>query len=171
MNRPITHEQLANLVCGALGGVVYLPDLLSIWRRHTSNVTAGPSGNTTLARAQQTLAEYHEERLYARLSQAATERHGYLERLRPAAAELGSHAITGLNRALRSHQRYADALAGRASVYARRKRHQRGLHVAANVLRCDYGRRSRGGLGVASLTRDVAVGVVYGARVGAVRPP
>ena len=164
VSRPISHEQLANLVCGALGNVVYLTDRLSVWRRHGSNVTGGPSGNTTLAQAQQTLAESQEERLYARLSQAATERHGYLERLRPAAAELGSHAIAGLERALRSHQRYADAMERRASVYARRSRRRRGLHVAINALRRDYSSRNRGGLGVASLTRDIAVGVVYGPR-------
>ncbi|MHB1567637.1 MAG: glycosyltransferase [Solirubrobacteraceae bacterium] len=154
IDEPMSHEQLTNLVCGALGDVVVLPERLSLWRRHTSNVTADASSTTALARARRALRRDQEHHLFERQSRA------YLERLRPLADELGDHAVSGLERALEAHDRYAASMARRAEAYAHPRRQERAFSFAYAALRGDYGRRPRGGLGVASLARDLAVGVV-----------
>jgi glycosyltransferase involved in cell wall biosynthesis len=160
MDQPMSHEQLTSLICSALGDVVVLPGHLSLWRRHTSNASADASSSTTLARARDSLHRDQEHDLFERQSRAAAERRSYLARLRPIADELGDHAVSGLERALEGHDRYAASMARRAEAYAHPRRQERGFRFASAALRGDYGRRTRGGLGVASLARDLAVGVV-----------
>jgi len=157
--RGMAHDVWAALVCGALGDVVLLPDALALWRRHDDTDSWGGESDRLGARARRSLAVRSEEMSFSSTSAALRAHRRYLAQLRPYALTLGSHASEGLERAIQSYERCADAMDRRASVYRERSRRSRSARMIRNLLRGDYGRRRNGCLGVGSLARDLAVGV------------
>jgi glycosyltransferase involved in cell wall biosynthesis len=153
----ITHDIWAQLVCGALGAVALIPDELALYRRHGTNTGQGAVSRPSVI--QSSLALRMEHVTYRARCNSIRERWAYLESLRPLAAELGESATAGLERAVECHDRYARAMEHRVAVYAERRGRARALGVARNTLRGDYKPRSRGGLGLLSLARDVTIGV------------
>lgn len=155
----ISHDVWANLVCGALGSLVLLPDRLALHRRHGSNATAGPRRGG-LTRVKSSFALRAERDSYLARSDSSRARCAYLESLRPLARELGHSAPAGLEATVAAHRRYTAAMEHRAEAYGRQRRPSRALQVGRNALRGDYGRRASGGLGLPSLARDALVGLV-----------
>jgi glycosyltransferase involved in cell wall biosynthesis len=156
---PVGHDLWVTLVCGALGAVALLPDELVLYRRHASAVThhGRHEGRSHLVR--RSLALRTEETSYEAKSTAGRARATYLARLRPLSRELGPSASVGLERAIQSHHRYAEAMERRASTYSATGVRMRAGRVIHHALRGDYGRPSKGGLGLASLGRDVIIGL------------
>jgi glycosyltransferase involved in cell wall biosynthesis len=162
----ISHDDWTNLVCGALGALMLLPDQLVLYRWHGANASQparsrlrADRGSPWVRRLQPSVALRTELESYGSRSNAARELGAYLESFRPLAHRLGCDAATGLQRSIDSHARYADAMGRRVSAYASRGVKARALSVGRHVLRGDYGARSRGGLGLPSLARDVTVGL------------
>jgi hypothetical protein len=174
----MTHDAWVSLVCGALGAVVLLPDELVLHRRHPSTATQRAWRFTMPAHRRRSPAAVagrirhfaqpslelraQEVGSYLARSSMIRERSAYLESLRPLARDLGHSACIGLERTIDSHYRYAQAMERRAAAYAKVATRARALRVACHTLRGDYGRRSKGGLGLASLMRDVTLGLRSG---------
>ena len=64
------HDVWANLVCGALGSVALLSDILALYRRHEANLTATPGG--AIARFRQSLELNDEVASYEKRANVAT---------------------------------------------------------------------------------------------------
>lgn len=154
----IGHDHWVTLVCGALGEVKVIPEALALWRRHGSNASEAVTDGSA-QRVRQALALRTEEGSYQEIAGMMRERAGYLASLRPAAQSLGDTASAGLERAVDSHRRHAQAMDRRAVVYGESRRRYRAMLMGRHVLQRDYAVRSRGGLGLASLARDLTLGL------------
>jgi glycosyltransferase involved in cell wall biosynthesis len=171
----MSHDYWVNFICGALGDLVLLPDELALFRRHPGTATESWSGHLTdprrtsprllrssqdtHRRLQEALALHTDNQEYLSRSSAARERQAYLEQLRPLAAALGAAASAGLEHTIEAHRRYAEALERRAWTYAERRAPARAGRVIRHMLVGDYGARLYGGLGAASLLRDLTIGL------------
>lgn len=173
-NARLRHDVWLNLVCGALGSIVLLPDQLALYRRHASAATASHPFGTAWQGFRRTirgsLTLSSESVAYRIRSETGLEYATYLDQLRPLARELGESAVVGLERTARAYRRYADVMEHRAEAYQHGVKRMRALHVARNVLRGDYGSPSTGRLGVASLARDMTIGLRTGSGGRAVPP-
>lgn len=156
--QPMPHDLWALLVAGALGRVTMLPERLALHRRHGENVTGRDSRETPLERVRLAAAHRSPAGTYTAMAEMSRERVEYLEGLRPVARVRGGAATAGLERAIGSFRRHARAMERRAALYTGPGAGWRPARVARHALRGDYGRRARGGLGVASLVKDVSVG-------------
>jgi rhamnosyltransferase len=160
----MAHDVWANLVCSALGDVALIPDNLVLYRRHESNASS-IERRTRSDRVAGSLALHDEAVRFRHIALGARERAAYLETLRPAAAQFGAIAASGLERSIHRHQQYSNAMERRASAYERDKAISRVAGIARHAMRGDYGRRSSARLGLLSLARDVTLGATSGSRV------
>jgi hypothetical protein len=166
------HDGWLTLVCGGLGNVHRLCDELVLYRRHAATATLSWSGDLATAGDAKMRLLYRahfaaRKALYAATEEAHRERSRqsearafYLEGLKPAAEQLGAPASRGLDRCLAAHKLYAEAMERRALLYSSLTRRARVRGIAAGLARGDYGPRERGGLGAASLAKDVTVSCV-----------
>ncbi len=175
-NEPLTHDAWIQIICGALGAIVLLPEELVLYRRHASTATETSSGHRTmpgyqtrplLVRVQRwidrqvrpSLVLHAEQEAYMTRTALVRERIAYLETVHPLARTLGGVAEQALARTIETHERYGRAMAVRAHSYSsdmdRRARLRAVLRHAATG---GYTSRARGGLGLPSLVRDLTVG-------------
>ena len=174
----MTHDEWIYLVCGALGRVHLIPEELVLYRRHDRTATDSWSQHLTLARPgtgrvahqlarirlwlDQSLGQGEEPRLYAARARLITERAEYLETLTQAASAAGEVATRGLERSIASHRAHAGALRRRVDLYATPEPAGRARRILCHARAGDYRPRSSGGIGSASLVRDLLLGLPRG---------
>lgn len=174
---PMFHDQWLTIVGSALGRVALLPDVLLSYRRHASTATEAWTGHhsvpVAVRRSQRTMALWRwsttlhsavaqsdEVAGYSRRAERTRVRLARLTLLGPLAASIGPTAVAGLQRSIAAYEQYAAALEHRADVYADRRRLARAVHIGRNFSRGDYRARVAGGLGRASLARDLTLALI-----------
>ena len=116
---------------------------------------AGPR----IRRVVQAIALPGEPETYLEKASIARERAAYFNSLEPLAGKLGDSASRSFERTVNSHERYASAMERRATLYGMRRPHILARAVTHHILQGDYTSRSTGGLGLASLAKDLAIAV------------
>lgn len=171
------HDQWLTVVGSALGRIALLPDVLLSYRRHPATATDAWTGHhsvpAAVRRSQRTMTLWRWSRTLNSVVANSNESADYVTRaertrarlarlilLRPLAASMGPAAVGGLGRAVAAHEQYATALEHRAEVYAARRRLSRAVHIGGNLSRGDYRARAVGGLGRASLARDLTLALI-----------
>lgn len=174
---PMSHDEWLTVVGSALGRVALLTDVLLSYRRHAATATDAWTGHHSIpaavCRSQRTMALWRwsmtlhsavaqsdEVARYLRRAERTRARLARLTRLGPLAASIGPTAVARLQRSIAAHERYAAALGQRAEVYADRRRLARAVHIGRNFSRRDYRARVAGGLGRASLARDLTLALI-----------
>lgn len=136
------HDTWTAFVAAALGKVVFLPDVLALYRQHARNVYGAPKAQSARDRARHSVM--HASEFVADLEMQAARGSFRADLLR---------SIDGSGAARRAQMwsDYAAARHRRLSVYRSRSWRE----LVSSVAKGDYGRRSCGGFGLASLMRDL----------------
>ena len=143
------HDEWVFFLAGVLGPVRLVAEPLVLYRRHSSNATAGWLEVSRERSLRPAVGDY---RRFAAHTAACAE---YLERSRP--AEAG--AAERFERAARAYRRASENWSLRESLYAVADRRARARLLRRLVTGGAYGPRTSGGLGRAALAKDVAAGL------------